>query len=67
MKRRRQDTNRAGTQEDMEETQAAGREPIQEAETGDNTGVQGDDEVEPALLHRAESDKNNKVESVKEI
>ena len=67
MKRGHQDTNRTITQEDIEAIQYAGREPPQVAETGDNVMVQEDKEMEPALLHRAESVDNDEVESVKEI
>ena len=66
-KKGHQDTNRAGTQEDIEETQEAGSEPTQEAETGDNISMQEDGEAELALSYRTESVANGKVKSVEEI
>ena len=55
------------TQEDIEETQEAGREPIQEVETPNNVMVQEQEDVEPALLYRAEFVNDNKVKSAEEI
>ena len=51
----------------MEETQEAGLEPVQEAETGDNIGVQYDKEVEPAPSHRTDFIENAKVKNVEEV
>ena len=66
-KKGHQDTNRAGTQEDIEETQEARREPPHDVETGDNVAVQEDAEAEPTLPYRVESVNNGKVNSVEEI
>ena len=55
------------THEDTEKRQEDGGTPMQKADTGDNVGVQKVEEVEPALLHSAESVDNSKLESVREI
>ena len=66
-KRGCQDTHRERTQEDMEETQEAGLAPTQEAETGDNVGVQEDEGVKQARPHIPDSANNVEVKNVGEV
>ena len=65
MRRGCQDINSANTQEGIEETQEAGREPRQEAKTGDIVVLQEEEEMEPALPHGWEYVVDDKVKSVK--
>ena len=56
-----QDTNGAGKQEEIKETQEVGHKPPQEAEPVDSVVVQEEEEVVPALPYRADSVVNIEV------